>query len=179
MMNLRPPSSLKRLGMPGVLGIGVLLGCAAFNHAWLRPAEHELDARLAAGAKVVRAPGPVSAEEDAAQLGRFHALFPPIVALPEEVEKLHRLARLAGLTLLKAEYRLESRDAELVPYRVVVPLRAHYGQVRRFIDLLLKELPTASIDGLRFRRSKSAESQVEAELQLTLYFHQRVEAPQL
>lgn len=170
--------ALQRLGMPGALGAAVLLGCALFHGTWLRDA-HDMLQALQAAPRATGAPALQAAHagDGGAQLAGFHALFPRSSALPGEVEKLYRLARKAGLALRKGEYRLESSGATLMSYRVALPVRARYANIRRFVDLLLKEMPTASIDRLRFARSGPDDAEVETQLQLTLYFQPRGEAP--
>jgi hypothetical protein len=54
-------------------------------------------------------------------------------------------------------------------YRVTLPVRGSYSEVRNFISAVLKDMPGASIDGLRFERKKADDAQLEAQLRLTLY----------
>src|SRR4051812_16754507 len=92
---------LRRLGAPGVLGIGVLLACAGFYVTALAPLEQETAAqRLALERLKSRAPyQPVSSGGRADELRRFYNLFPPAASLTDELERLDRLARGSGLEL--------------------------------------------------------------------------------
>lgn len=169
---------LRRLGATGVLGLGVLFACAPFYLTALRPAERELAARREA-AERLRARGPyrpVASDRRAEELQRFYGLFPPIAALPDELERVHALARDARLELAQGEYRLEKRPAGLLAYRVTLPIRGSYAQTRAFVAAVLDEMPTASVDALRFERKKAAETQVEARVQLTLHFRPQDDA---
>jgi len=170
-MKARLNALLRRLGTPGVLGIGVLLACGGFYASALAPAQSEVRAqRLALESLRSRAPyQPVSSSGRAEELRRFRNLFPSASRLTDEVERVHRLARAAGLELAQGDYRLERRPAGLWSYRVTLPVRGTYAQLRDFLGAVLKDMPVASVDALRFERKKAAESQLEAQVRLTLH----------
>lgn len=163
---------LQALGPAGVLGIGVLFFCIPFYFSSVQPAERELRAqRLAAERFRSRTPyQPASAGGRADELLRFYSLFPPIEKLPEELERLYGLARTAKLELLQGEYRLEKAAGGLVSYRITLPLRGAYPQIRVFVRSALADMPIASLDALRFERKRASDAQVEAQLRMTLYF---------
>jgi len=170
-MRARLEMLLRRLGGAGVLGIGVLLACAGFYVTALAPVEHEAQAqRLALERLRARTPHqPVSSGGRADELRRFYNLFPPASELTDDVERLHRLARSSGLDLAQGEYRLERRASGLWAYRVTLPVRGSYSQLRAFLGVLLTSMPTASIDALRFERKKAADTQLEAQVRVTLH----------
>lgn len=160
------------LGPWGIIGVGALIAAAAFYVSALKPAERELAAQRAVAQNVTtRTPfQPVSVDTRAEDLRRFEALFPAADRIPAEVEKLWALARANKLELLTGEYRLESNTPGLARYRITLPVRGSYAQLRQFVDTLLKTVPTLSIDGLRFERKKVTETQLDAQIRLTLYF---------
>jgi hypothetical protein len=170
-VNARLNAALEHLGVAGILGIGLLLACAAFWGSALKPAQDELAAQRAALERLrARTPvQPVAGANRAEELRRFYNLFPSAARLTAELERLHGLARGARLELAQGEYRLERRPAGLWAYRVTLPVRGNYGQVRNFISAVLKDMPGASIDALRFDRKKADDAQLEAQLRLTLY----------
>jgi hypothetical protein len=134
---------LEALGAPGVIGIGVLVFCLPFYLASVAPAEREVAKRSAAAAKTTRLAGqPVSAPDGAADLERFYRRFPTLDALQSELEAI---------------------------YRVTLPVRGSYAQVRQFVGHLLKDMPTASLDAVRFDRRKAGDAQLEAQVRLTIY----------
>jgi hypothetical protein len=175
----RLESALRRLGTAGVLGIGLLLACAGFYVSALAPLEQEAAAqRLALERLKTRTPHrPVSSGGREEDLRRFQALFPSASELTDEVDRLHRLARRAGLDLAQGEYRLERRVSGLWAYRVTLPVRGSYPQFRDFIGAVLKDMPIASIDALRFERKRAAETQLEAQVRVTLYARPPGETP--
>ncbi|HJS37194.1 MAG TPA: type 4a pilus biogenesis protein PilO [Burkholderiales bacterium] len=178
-MKARVQRILRRLGPAGIVGIGVLLACAGFWISGLAPLEQELAARrMALGQLRARAPyQPVSADGRAEDLRRFHSLFPPAAAMTDELERVHRMARGAGLELAQGEYRLERRPAGLWSYRVALPVTGTYGQLRDFVAKVLKDAPTVSIDALRFERQRAAQTQLQAQVRLTLYLRPPGETP--
>ena len=170
-MTRRLNALLHRLGAAGILGIGVLLACAAFWTSTVAPAKTELGAQRAAleqlRARTPHQPIAGGGRED--ELRRFYSLFPPASELTGELERMHRIARGAGLDLAQGEYRLERRPTGLWAYRVTLPARGSYGQFREFVGSVLKQMPIASLDAMRFERKKAAETQLEGQLRLTLY----------
>lgn len=163
---------LHALGPWGLFGLGVLLLCAAFYWSTLKPAAQNLSAqRIAAQNLKSRTPyQPVSVDRRVDDLRQFHELFPPANEIPNEVEKLWVLASEFKLDMPTGEYRLESSSPGLVRYRITLPIRGSYAQLRQFVDTVLKTIPTMSIDGLRFERKKIADTQLDAQIRLTLYF---------
>jgi hypothetical protein len=162
---------LRRLRAAGILGLGVLLACAGFWVSALTPLQREVAAQRAALERLrSRTPlQPVGAHAREAELRRFYALFPASTGLSDELERMHRLARGAGVELAQGEYRLERHPAGLWAYRVTLPVRGSYPQLRQFLGALLKDMPIASLDALRFERKKVAEAQLEAQLRITLH----------
>jgi hypothetical protein len=160
---------LETLGAPGVIGIGVLVFCLPFYLASVAPAEREVAKRSAAAAKTTRLAGqPVSAPDGAADLERFYRRFPTLDALQSELEAIYAHARASKLQLAQGEYRLE-KGVGLAAYRVTLPVRGSYAQVRQFIGHVLKDMPTASLDAVRFDRRKAGDAQLEAQVRLTIY----------
>jgi hypothetical protein len=164
-------AALRRLGIAGVLGIGTLLGCAGFYVSTLAPLVAEIPAQKAALERLQSRTlyRPASAGGRAEELQRFHNLFPPAEGLTDEVARLHRLGRAAGLELAQGEYRLERRASGLWAYRVTLPVRGSYPQLRDFLGALLKDMPIASIEGLRFERKRAADTQLEAQVRVTVH----------
>jgi len=170
-MRARLDRLLRRLGMSGVLGIAVLVGCAGFWLSGMKPLEEKIATQRLALERVRARPPyqPVATNARAEELRRFQNAFPPTGELTNEVEGLHRLARRAGLELAQGEYRLERRPTGLWAYRVTLPVRGSYPQIRSFLASVLKDMPLAAIDALRFERKKLADTELEAQVRLTLY----------
>ena len=170
---------LRSLGAAGVLGIGLLVACGGFYFSGLKPLQKELrEKRIAVERMRARTPyKPVSRAGPAEDLARFYALFPPAASLTPEVERLHRLARRSGLELAQGEYRFEKTAAGLSPYRVTLPVRGSYPQIRDFAAAILREMPAASLDALRFQRKRALDAELDAQVRLTFYVRHTGDSP--
>ncbi|MBX9904081.1 MAG: hypothetical protein K2Y31_06980 [Burkholderiales bacterium] len=163
---------MRALGPFGVAGLSLLLCCAVFYLSVVKPAESEVTSQRDASQRMKsRSPyQPVSMDRREIDLRRFNNLFPPTEDIAHEMKNLWVNAAEFEIDLYQGEYRLESDDSGLARYRVTLPMRASYSQIRQFINFILKETPAISIDGLRFERKKIGETRLEAQLRLTLYF---------
>ena len=169
---------LQTLGPAGVVGIGLLFLCAPLYWSSVRPAERQLQIRRAAAEDARKGLSPfrsVGGDARTEELRRFYSLFPSVDQLPTELERIYGLARKAKLELLRGEYRMEKRGEGLIPYHITLPLRGAYPQVREFIGATLQTMPNASLDALRFERKKAGDAQLDAQVQLTVYFRSNIE----
>lgn len=161
---------LDALGLAGVVGVGVLLFCLPFYFSALAPAQAEVKRRDAAAAAVRLPTQPLQRGDDwSADLERFYSRFPRVERLPSELDALYAHAKVSKVQLLQGEYRMESRGASLAAYRVTLPVRGSYPQLRQFVGRVLKDMPTTSLDAVRFERRKAADAQLEAQVRLTIY----------
>lgn len=160
---------LDALGAAGVAGLGVLVFCLPFYFGTVVPAEREVAKRSAAAAQRARPSAQaVSGADGAVELERFYRRFPTLDGLQGELEAVYAHARASKLQLSQGEYRLE-KGAGLAAYRVTLPVRGSYGELRQFVGRILKEMPTASLDAVRFERRKAGDAQLEARVRLTIY----------
>ena len=165
---------LRRAGLPGILGIGVLLGSAGFWVSAVKPLADEVEAQRSALERLrnrtLYQPASMGREDRReADLARFYTLFPPTEKLADEVARIHRLGRAAGLDLEQGAYRLERRATGLWAYRINLPVRGTYPQLRDFLGALLRDVPVSSVEALRFERKRAADAQLDAQVRLTLH----------
>jgi len=170
-MKRRLQRLLDALGPAGVAGVGVLLFCLPFWFTALAPAQADVKRRTAAAERQARHPAQAQLEpgDHAAELERFYSRFPKIDRLPVELNALYAHAKVSKVQLLQGEYRMESKGGGLSAYHVTLPVRGSYPQLRQFVGRVLKEMPTTSLDGVRFERKKAADAQLEAQVRLTIY----------
>lgn len=162
---------LDALGPAGVAGLGVLCFCLAFELGTVAPARQDLEERGAASERARTKPMalPVAAAREAQRLEHFRASFPSSDRLTDELAALHDHAKSAGLRLRQAEYRLEKGATGLTAYRVTLPIRGSYAQLRGFLGRVLEQMPTVSLDGMSFQRRKASDGVLEAQLRLTMH----------
>jgi len=160
---------LEALGLAGVAGIGVLLFCVPFYYSALAPAQAEAKRRQTTASSTARVSVQEKHDDPSAELERFYARFPRLDRLDGELQALYGYAKASRVQLSQGEYRLEPAGEGLAAYRVTLPVRGSYPQLRLFVGRVLKEMPTASLDALRFERKKAADADIEAQVRLTLY----------
>jgi len=165
-------AAARALGPTGAIGIGILALCLPFYLADIRPAERALrEQRVAAERLRDRSPlQTVSAQDRGGDLERFYLAFPAMSKLPDELERVYGLASASRLDLLHGEYRLERHGDGLESYRMTLPVRGSYPDIREFVAATLKQMPYAAIDTLRFERKKIGDSELDAQLRITLFF---------
>ncbi len=159
------------LGIYGMAGVVLSLLCAGLYVGVVKPAERELSAQQEASRRMKsrKAVQPVSIDNRSDDLRRFYTLFPTTGKIAPEMQKLWAIAGEYKIDLQQGEYRLESTGPGLARYRITLPVRASYAQIRQFVGYILKEIPAMSIDGLRFERKKITDTQLDAQIKLTLY----------
>jgi hypothetical protein len=140
----------------------------------LLPSWQELDRRRASAAAAQenqrKAAGTLSDDSPAAQLRAFYAIFPLQADAPASLSRVYAAAAEKNLQLLRGEYALSvDRQTGLVLYRMTLPVRGGYPQIREFVAAALKAVPTLALDELSFERPKISDTQVQTRIRLTLY----------
>jgi hypothetical protein len=173
-MRVRVAAALGAAGTAGALGAVLLAGCAVLPAERSVQEQRALAERRAAKAAPLRR---IAHDESAGTLARFYGFFPPAEALTAELERVHRLAATAGLQVGRGAYRLEARDNALGAFRISLPVRGRYPQVRAFLGKVLEEMPVASLDSLRFERKKAGDARLDVHVELAVYFRPAAEQP--
>jgi len=168
------PRSLDRTALAAVI-IGVL--SAGFYWMDVRP--------LAGQAQSMREEVAILAEESArsarsaeepgrrvapaAQLSSFYAQLPAAGESGDILQRLHRHAREAGLSLESGEYRMQpATSPKVLRYQIVMPVKGTYPQLRRFLLGAMTDLPSLALDGIDFRRVEATQG-IEAQLRFTAF----------
>jgi hypothetical protein len=164
--------ALRRVGVPGVAAIGVLLACAVFWASAIVPLAQRRDAaRAEAGtieARLARAGGKTPSAEGG--LDAFYEFFADGKSDTDRLQTIFALAKKAGVELQKGSYRYNGSAGErLVRYEVSLPLRGSYAQIRRFLASVLNQIPVASLDRVGFEKKSIGDAKVEAQVIFTLF----------
>jgi hypothetical protein len=148
------------------VGVGVLLPLDAHLT--------ELKADRSSGRQHEVAQSLVHAPDGAADLDAFYQSFPAEEALSNLLARLHRIGAKHGVAMRQADYRaVEERGAHLGQYRIVVPATATYPRLKQFLAETLAQMPSLSLDQINLQRRAVVDSQVEVQLQFTLYLRSR------
>jgi len=163
-------AALHDLGRIGGFGLALLGGAAIFYFSTVRPAQEDLGAlqrrleRRDATGRPARPSGAIS------RMDEFIDFFPPLDSAPRWLKTVYSIAEREKLELLQGTYRLsEDPSLMLSHYRISLPVRGGYTQIRRFIARVLDEVPFASLEGVMFKREKVSDGTVEANVTLTLH----------
>jgi Tfp pilus assembly protein PilO len=163
------------LGLPGVLGLGLLVLVCGFYFSTLSSEQSHLNelqqqiakARVQRAAPAEEAKGPTTPED---KLAAFYGFFPRPDDLPALLEKVFAAAKANGLQLEHGEYRVLSDNAGgLTQFQITLPVRGTYPQIRKFIDAAMADVPSLSLDSVQFDRQKVGDSTVDANVKLAVY----------
>lgn len=170
---------LRRLGWPGVVGIGVLVMCAAFYVSALQPAQARLlESRRALASlrdQIAEAGRNAGAQRPAAeQMADFYRLFPSEKDLPDWLAKIFADAQAQGLVLEQGDYKTGmDKIGRLMHYEITLPVKGEYPQIRRFLSSLAKDVPIAALEQVEFERQKVGVATVDCKIKLTLYLERQ------
>lgn len=176
---LQVSEALHALGISGLLGIALAVFALAFALSALLPARARLhEARLDALSAQAQASKPRQAapvdSSPAAQLATFYKAFPPQPDAPDWLDKIYALAQSQNLELYHGEYSVAADSkTDLARYRIVLPLKGSYAQIRSFLGGVLQEVPYLALDDVDFQRPKVGDGQIEARVRMSLYLVRR------
>lgn len=164
------------LGWPGVAALGVLASILPFYLSAVRPLQAQLEevrlsaARQAGQDALSGGAGDVVRRGPAEQLDEYYRFFPPARSAPQWLEKMIALAGNRGLSLDQGEYHVApDKVGRLVSFRMTLPVRGEYPQIRRFLADLQAGLPVVALEKVQFERQNIADPAVEARIGLVLY----------
>lgn len=171
---------LLALRWPGAIGALLVTGGLAYVGAVLLPARDQLAAsepkvaRAERKAAAVRSGLEAAPQSPAQRRERFFAALPASTEVTQSVERIYAAANAEKLSLMHGEYSgAELPTAGLVRYKITLPLKGSYGQIRRFIAESLKTVPGLALDDVTLQRQNIGETQIEARVQLSLFLTRR------
>ena len=168
--------SVHYLGLPGLLGVGLLLLALAALFSVVMPAQKELErSRLAQQQRAeqtarVQAGGSKKPQSRADQLKTFYSAFPTEIAAADALQSIYDTANQNGVALPHGEYSMAvDKDTRLARYNITLPVVGSYEQIRGFIAAALAAVPALALEHVDFQRQKIGDPQLEAKLRLTLF----------
>jgi len=167
-MNQRLLRLAHELGMLGIVSALLLAAAAVFHLAVVKP----LEARDAeASQRVARQAPRAPAAEAASSVDKLAAVYQHLSkdeSPTDWLAKLHAIGSATGLELKSAAYKQQA-DGRIVHYEIVLPISGSYAQIRDFLARALAEVPAMSVDQLTLRRENRTDTNLRAELRLTLH----------
>ncbi len=163
---------LRQLGWVGVAGIGLWVFVLMYYFSAVHPARSRLDELHSEAASLERltraASGKSASVSD--QLSAFHNFFPKSRQSPELLAKIYSAASRLGVALGQGEYRMaRDHSGKLLRYEVNFPVRAEYLQIRKFLNQVLSDIPSASLDNVSFQRRNISSPVLDSQIKLTIY----------
>jgi len=169
----------RRLGWPGLVGLGLWALCLALFFTLVQPVRLSLeDMRLRADSlqgRVHRANQALQSKDQSpeAQLAEFYRIFPSEQAATDVIGRIETIAQRHGLNLDQGEYKVApDKQGKLTRLRMMLPLRGSYAQIRAFLAELGRELPIVAPEQLQFERQQVGDALLDAKLQLVLFLGQ-------
>lgn len=163
-------AAVHHLGRVGGLGLAFLFGAAVFYFSALRPAQEDFAAIERRLERAERLAPDRRGSATSSPMEQFIGFFPPLDSAPRWLRSVYSIAEREKLELLQGTYRVSEDPAlMIVRYRVSLPVRGSYLQIRRFIGGTLDEVPIASLEGVVFQREKVSDGAIEASVTFTLH----------
>lgn len=162
-------------GWRGVVAISVFGTAGALHVYAVKPAEERLAAlELSIEKRTARAaahPSRLKGQaEVAGKLGQFYAYFDGDLSYVDWLARFYDVAERTGVRVQRVDYRtVEPAGIPLVLHEVSVPMTADYARVRAFSEGVLTAVPIASLDQITFRRQRTNQAEVEADLRFSFY----------
>lgn len=166
---------LSRHGWAGVLALLTALLVAGLELLVLQPQRNELVALRAQLALAATTPPRHDAARSAVltQQQRELTLAALVRQSPEAtalVDAMLAIAAQEQIALHQGEYHTQVHQAlEISQLQVTQPLRATYPQLRRYIENVLRTIPTASLDQITARRESVGQAQLEVRLKWSFW----------
>jgi hypothetical protein len=171
---LAAAETVRMLGTPGVIGIALLVFSLSYVLSALLPAKEDLDAKReqAAGerARAEREKTGVADTSPAGQLRAFYGFLPAQTAAAEWLDKIYAAASKENISLPRGEYSLLIEpETGVARYRILLPVKGSYSQIRSFVAVALDAVPSLALDDISFERQKIGDGAVDAKVRMTLY----------
>jgi hypothetical protein len=103
----------------------------------------------------------------------FEKHFPAASSLQEWVERIHAAASAAGVDVERTDYQISGEPTVgLTRYRITLPVKGAYRQVRAYVDGLLQAVPALALIDVELKRDAIGAATVDATLHLALYLRE-------
>lgn len=153
------------LGLSGLIAVVLLVAATTFSSLFLARLEERNRALLTALSRKAQAPALPGAD-------KVDAVYEHLRKDEETTDwlaRLHAIGTATGVQLKRASYRTLKTDSRIVRCEIVLPAAGSYAQLRDFLKRALEEIPVLSLDQITMKRDASAESDIQAEMRLTLH----------
>lgn len=180
---LRLRWQMEQLGVPGKIGVGLIIFSAVFFIVAVLPRREESSALMA---KVEAMQAQLKAEpaqptpprgvvarkavHGSQGLQLFYEFFPKVDSTPFWINEVVQSATEHAVEIEGTEYRMvREKDVKLARYEMLVPVRGRYAQVRGFIADALRSVPPMALVDVAIKREGVESELLDANLKFNLY----------
>ncbi|MFZ6734891.1 hypothetical protein ACO0LG_23420 [Undibacterium sp. Ji42W] len=117
-------------------------------------------------------------DDNLQRLNAFYELLGEKKHVEQQVKTILYLANEAGVSLKAGEYQLAENSAgKFYAYKVQLPVKGSYLQIRKFAEQVLLTIPFASLDEISFKREVINGTTIESKMIFTIYVSATTTAP--
>jgi hypothetical protein len=163
----------QKLGHAGIIGLSLLIFSIVSFFSTNAPMRDEVSSR-AADLENARALAGQQQHSGTRAAGSGPAAqivshLPSRNDLPQIMGQIVTVATASGLALDRGSYEFTPTESgEVSRYRLTLPVRGNYPQVRQFIENTLAAVPAAALEGMRIERSEVSNQVIAADLQFAV-----------
>lgn len=176
----------KKLGLFGLLGLAIALGCGLFYASKITPINDKIlqhnesiqqvklnnAEQKSLSIPINNVPQQITNDD----ITKFYARFPNGASLPKWLSLLNETAVKQGLLLNRGDYKLtqikstqiKANPGQLSRYEIVLPVTGQYSQIRQFIAQVLYQMPALALSEMQIKRENTLRPTVEARLVFVL-----------
>lgn len=177
---------VKNLGLFGLLGLAIVLGCGLFYAGKIIPINDKIlqhnksiqqvklnnTQQKNLSIPINNVPQQITNDD----ITKFYARFPNGASLPKWLSLINETAIKHGLLLNRGDYKLtqikstqiKSNPDQLSRYEIVLPVTGQYSQIRQFIAQVLYQMPALALSEMQIKRENTLRPTVEARLAFVL-----------
>lgn len=166
----------RQLGWVGLLGLVGLFYGAIYYFTTVVPAQDSLivtrHALLETKSEQFSNTSQVSivTQRPTERLQNFDSNFPNAESINTAWGKLSQLLEKSGLIVEHSVYESSpEKHAGLLRYRLNMPIKAAYPQIRGFLAEVIKTIPNAALENISFKRESVDSPIVDANMSLVIY----------
>ena len=183
--------TIKKLGLLGLLGLVIALGCCLFYVTQILPQQNKIQdlvsqLQLINANQTIQSNSKQNSEKNSvlakqvslAEVEKFYAIFSESASLPNTIDLIRENAQKQKLVLPRGNYKLiqtkisqqaNSQTKQLANYEMVFPVTGTYQQIRTFIVQVLYQLPTLALSDVQIKRENTLSPFVDARLTFVLF----------
>lgn len=164
---------LARLGVPGVLGVGLVAFCAMIWGSAIVKLSAERAGIEAELQTALPATDLQRAEAQRAELAAYQAALPDKSQIATLIGQLHGHAEAAGVRLANTEFHPAGSETGTVPavpsFVLTLDTAAPHEATVKFVNAVLAQMPNTALEALTLKRGKLADTALETQLRFRLY----------